>query len=128
MVRWVSIVGALGPGDFDRLQRRVTALLSRANALAFPNRRASVTLYTARHLAAAAAKCVFDQAGVAALLGHRSTATAGAHYGRRSRAQFAPPTARPDPALAARIAELNSGRGNTTRPITSQRPGDATPG
>lgn len=72
--------------DFAGFIVRIRRLLYRVTRETFPRtgRRATwPTLYSLRHQVAADAKLGSTQAEVAALLGHRSDATAGQHYGRR---------------------------------------------
>ncbi len=113
---WLAHVDRLGLTGFHRLQRRVTCLFTKANTIAFPERRRCISLYTARHLCASSAKRTMNVAEVAALLGHGSVATASEFYGRRAPGRVAPPVARPDPALAAAIAAKNLHRPAPRRP------------
>lgn len=121
VLRWQAFAAGLSPQRFRAFQARIMRLISWSNAIAFPERKRSITLYTMRHLCAAAGKRRLCHAGLAALMGHRSVETATRHYGRRARGAVAPPIARPDPSLTAAIAAANAGRGPLGRPARAER-------
>jgi integrase len=89
---------AARPGEFARLHRASVDLLRAVNRELWPCRREFIGLYSARHQFAADAKRVLDRTEVAALLGHKTTRTAGLHYASRRHGRPRPglPQAQPD--------------------------------
>lgn len=88
-----------------------------------------VQLYSPRHIFSSEAKRLLDREGVAALLGHGTTKTAGEHYGRRSGSSgsLGP---RPVAAEVVRVRRIRSGqarRMNQAAPGSTPSPGDAEP-
>ncbi len=120
VLAWVQLVAPLRPAQFADLQRRVARLLRRANARLARRGAKRVTLYTARHRFAAAAKRSASEAEVAALLGHASIATASECYGRRARGHAGSIPA-PDPLLVQVVIAANRDRPAPRRPIFASR-------
>lgn len=100
-------------GTFDAWQSGASRLLHRVCRRRWPRRKRHVTLYSTRHACAAQAKAVWCQAGVAALLGHRSGETASRHYARTARhgRRWAPTKLpKPDLALLDRVSVRAAGQ------------------
>jgi integrase len=120
VLAWVRLVAALDLRQFHTLQRRVARLLRRANAQLCRTGARRVTLYTARHLFASAAKRCASPEEAAALLGHASIATASECYGRRARRHVGSIPA-PDPELVQQVLAANRDRPAPRRPIFVSR-------
>lgn len=73
-------------GHFESWFHACRLVLLRVATELFPHRVTHPSLYTTRHMFAANAKAKLTKAEVAALMGHGSLKTAGAHYARRSAA------------------------------------------
>jgi integrase len=72
-------------GQYSTFYQGAKKLLQRTNMkLHHRNAGKWVQIYSARHAFSTAAKKTLDQEGVAAAMGHATTKTASAHYGRRS--------------------------------------------
>jgi hypothetical protein len=91
------------PGEFARLHRASADLLRAVNRELWPRRRGLTGLYSARHQFAADAKRVLDRTEVAALMGHRTTRTAGLHYASRRHGRARPGLPRAQPDEVARV-------------------------
>ncbi|MGU3363003.1 hypothetical protein ACLBWX_22025 [Methylobacterium sp. M6A4_1b] len=118
---------ALKESSWAQVAARIRYLFSWASAEAAKSvpslRRARICPYSTRHIAAARAKCVMDESGVAALLGHVSTRTATAHYARKRSAKgWAPIRVMVDPAQTATVRRTYRARGAERTPSSSQRP------
>jgi len=90
LVLWnlVRVVRHLVAQDaFDRHLANARRLITRTTRALWPRRKQHITLYTMRHQCAANLKAALPPAAVAAILGHKTTATAANHYAKRRQAQ-----------------------------------------
>jgi hypothetical protein len=72
------------PIEFMKFKNYASAAFSDYTKKLFPNRKTTITLYTARHQFCANLKRAgLSQAEIAALMGHRNDATNGASYGKK---------------------------------------------
>jgi hypothetical protein len=103
-----------GPAGFRRLQSGCMELLSRVNGELWPRRKQRVTLYSARHQFSANTKRQLGRRQTAALMGHKTTLTAGKHYARQNvgydllTAEGEPALPVPMPEEVARIIDAGS--------------------
>ena len=109
---WVKIAAGI---------RHLCSWASAKAAIAVPSLRgAKISPYTTRHIAAARAKVVMDEAGVAAFLGHNSTRTAQSHYARKRTATgWAPTRVGVDPSQVKTVRRTYRARGEK---LTSTSP------
>ncbi len=82
-----AIKTAAASGLYENLYDNCARTLKAANRAIWPRRTTAITLTSARHQFTANAKSRLPPTSVAALLGHRSAATAQSTYGRRASAQ-----------------------------------------
>lgn len=100
---------ATARGEYSQLYSSCAKLLYRVNRRVHSgNEQRWIQLYSPRHRFSSEAKKALDEAGVAALMGHRTTATAGRHYGRRIAATG---TLGPRP-IAMEVARVRKSRVN----------------
>jgi integrase len=86
-------------GEFDRVYRLCREVLCRANVSFWPTRRTHITLYSGRHQFSTDAKAEgLPLEKLAALLGHRSAATATRHYGKKKQGTAGRSRLKADPA------------------------------
>lgn len=102
-------LSVLAISDWRKMIRNCRALLLRANDQLWPRRGQNVTLYSTRHQFSANAKLQLSRQGVAALMGHRSTRTAGSHYARRVQGDPDAPVPKP---LAGEMATVRHPAGS----------------
>ncbi len=77
----------LAGDEYEAMYDGVRELIRIVARRTFPGRTTFPSLYTARHCFAARAKSTYTKAGVAALMGHASTDTAGRHYAQARHAR-----------------------------------------
>lgn len=106
-------VTVLTMGDWRKMVRNCRALLLRANDQLWPRRGKNITLYSTRHQFGANAKLQLSRQGVAALMGHRSTRTAGTHYARRVQGDPDAPLPKP---IATEMATVRHPAGTDWKP------------
>lgn len=76
----LAVMASVPQSEFSSLYHRVRDLIADAGRRCLSKRSTYPSLYTARHLFAAAAKSTFTKVEVAALMGHGNTMTAAQHY------------------------------------------------
>lgn len=108
---FLQTVESLGADRFEELYDGVRGLIYDVARKVFAGRSRFPTLYSARHCFAARAKATHSKTGVAALMGHASTETAGRHYAASRRARGGRPLeVEPDAADVDAVRRANSAR------------------
>lgn len=90
--------------DWPSLYKQCAKVMGRQCRRLWPQRGRWPSLYSGRHQFAADAKAAgFSKVEVAAMMGHGTDRTAGAHYGRKQHGRGGGFRVRPDPADVARV-------------------------
>lgn len=100
--------------DIDDYQSNTRRYLLLANNAVFPNADKTIAAYSTRHQVVTEYKSTPGNTaeGLAAILGHRSTETAGKHYGRKrsGKGKLKPSKLQADPGDQKRVAAYNAHR------------------
>lgn len=100
--------------DMDEYQKILRRYLLLANNRVFPGAEKTIAIYSTRHQVVSEYKSTpgNNAHGLAAILGHRSTQTAGRHYGRKrsGKGKLKPSKLQADPGDQKRVEAFNVGR------------------
>jgi hypothetical protein len=100
--------------NMNDYQKRTREYLLLANNAVFPNADKTIAAYSTRHQVVSEYKSTEGNTkeGLAAILGHRSTETAGKHYGRKrsGKGKLKPSKLQADPGDQKRVAACNAHR------------------